>query len=758
MQQATTARKPVAVCTCALILISLSTAHGNPQYVLTRIANGGWMAGYGINDIGQVVGEVDTGGSGEAQAYLYSSGRTTLLGTLGGNFSIANALNNSGEVVGIATRSDGSADAFRYSGGAMLGLGLTQGGVEVGAEAEDINEVGQIVGRISTSSGLGHAFTRNGDGTMVNLGPWESASAINNAGQVAGSIGRRAAIYSGGVTTSLGPLLGNVNSTATDINNRGQVVGSFESAVGRRGFMYSAGQMIDIGSGYPLAVNDAGQAVGLSSSREEAVTFIGGHARDLRNFVVDTDGLISLGTAHGINALGQIVGSGRDFRNNAQAYILTPTSLFKPPPVPDDRPADRFPGVPQPVPSQKKGLIFITHGWNRSGEASIGWIDSLKQSIKSQLANLGRSGEWEVIAYHWESAADTGSLAPGVAASRAAEGGRTRIYEDLSKGGYDRLHFIGHSAGSWLIDGAADGLKNLLGEGISIQTTFLDAYVAGYKPSALGDSSDFAEHYLNKGDTFLTQTELPNAHNVDVTKLNPTPGKEESSTSGHQWPRIWYADTAASPATPSAHEYGFALSLAYSGQLPSRSVYPSGITVTLPGTTAAESLSRANASTEPNFGTTLNLPSIPQMTSTTGSVWMPDEETAKLATDSSGWITYLVTLDGPTNLLKLDYEFASDAEGFLTMYLDDHLVFEADERFAPDTLNTELLWLGEGFAPGLYSLAIRLDAYGGAESVLSVSNIQFSYIPEPTTMIVLGLVPILALSRQGRIRARRIAG
>ena len=48
----------------------------------------------------------------------------TDLGTLGGTFSRANAINASGEVVGVAGRADGTTQgAFLYSHGSMADIG-----------------------------------------------------------------------------------------------------------------------------------------------------------------------------------------------------------------------------------------------------------------------------------------------------------------------------------------------------------------------------------------------------------------------------------------------------------------------------------------------------------------------------------------------------------------------------------------------------------------------------------------------------------
>jgi len=150
-------------------------------------------AAYGINDAGQVVGDVSN------VPFIYSGGTFTYLPTFGGMFNIATAINAAGtQVVGFsntAANGDTTQHAFLYSNGTLTNLGTFGDYDESSANA--INDSGQIVGLcFSPNGGFGtnNAFIYE-DGTLTNLNSlipadsdWilEDATAINDSGQIAG--------------------------------------------------------------------------------------------------------------------------------------------------------------------------------------------------------------------------------------------------------------------------------------------------------------------------------------------------------------------------------------------------------------------------------------------------------------------------------------------------------------------------------------------------------------------------------------------
>jgi probable HAF family extracellular repeat protein len=147
------------------------------------------------------------------------------------------------------------------------------------SEAYSINDRGQVVGELEVQP-FSHAFLYS-SGTTRDLGtlgsdPSSSVDSINDHGQIVGSAAGHAFLYSDGKMRDLGTL-GGQSSTANCINNRGEVVGSSETANGGQvAFLYRGCQMLDLNtlitpnSGPPLAsatsINDAGQIVASAST------------------------------------------------------------------------------------------------------------------------------------------------------------------------------------------------------------------------------------------------------------------------------------------------------------------------------------------------------------------------------------------------------------------------------------------------------------------------------------------------------------
>jgi probable HAF family extracellular repeat protein len=249
-----------------------------------------------INDHGQAVGAYVPGGTGPRRAFLFDSalGTSLTLGTLGGQYTSPGEINNNGEVVGNATLpGDTVWHAFLYSNGTMTDLNVLTGYGTF--TARSINNSGDIVGETSGSSYLAFVYS---NGVMTNIGDLggsvTNTQDINDSGQVVGSsylsgdVVDHAFLYSNGVMTDIGVLIpGAVNSTATGINNNGDIVGQYYTGPGLSGlnpFLYSGGIMQNLnvllppGSGWTLLyardINDYGQIVGVGTINGENHGFL----------------------------------------------------------------------------------------------------------------------------------------------------------------------------------------------------------------------------------------------------------------------------------------------------------------------------------------------------------------------------------------------------------------------------------------------------------------------------------------------------
>lgn len=253
----------------------------------------------GINNLGHVVGNSLTGGQAAQHAFFYA-GKMVDLGTLGGLSSSASAINDADEVVGYSftpvagyslISGIAAVHAFLYSNGKMSDLGTLGGPTSAGA---GINAIGQVVGNSFTAAGSAqHGFLYT-NGQMNDLGTLGGINSIglgiNALGQtvgnsfVPGNNAFHAFIYSKGKMSDLGTLAG-PNSSANSINALGQVVGESDAASGNEhAYSWQSGAMIDLnglipsGSGWELtsatSISDGGEIVGSGTHNGQVHAFL----------------------------------------------------------------------------------------------------------------------------------------------------------------------------------------------------------------------------------------------------------------------------------------------------------------------------------------------------------------------------------------------------------------------------------------------------------------------------------------------------
>ena len=221
----------------AAVLTPATTATYEVQDLGT--VGGDWSEATGINDSGKVVGYSMTSGCFQ-DAFLYDASATPKmqdLGTLGGPYSEATGINDPGQVVGYSSRDYQSCShdcwrAFLYDERAtpkMQELGTLGGS----SRALDINKYGQAVGYSYVSGAGDRAFLKESGKPMKDLNDlippasgWTiyEATAINSNGKIAATgdkagVGRHALLLTPTSDSPPPPDSTNPDTTNPDTTN-----------------------------------------------------------------------------------------------------------------------------------------------------------------------------------------------------------------------------------------------------------------------------------------------------------------------------------------------------------------------------------------------------------------------------------------------------------------------------------------------------------------------------------------------------------
>lgn len=332
-----------------LMLLSVPGRYVNAetyQYLVTDLGTlgGPVSSAIDLDEAGLVVG-LSTVADANFHASLWNSGPIDL-GTIGADSqSMANAVNDFGQVVGISFNyGDLQVHAFHWVGGLLTPLG--------DFSPQGMNSAGLIVGHqtgFTADNLLVNRAVQWSWGVLADLGTlggnYSEAYAIDASGRIVGQsflpddMTVRACLWVGGMPHDLGTLAGTAGakSSAADINEHGQIVGWSETAAGfPHGCLFqidSGGSVVsrtDIGVlgnnfSYAYGVNAAGVIVGCSDSR--AFRWQNGLMEDI-NDLIPSGTEWTLARASAINNSGLIVGEGVRF-GFQRAVMLTPVSCLK---------------------------------------------------------------------------------------------------------------------------------------------------------------------------------------------------------------------------------------------------------------------------------------------------------------------------------------------------------------------------------------------------------------------------------------------
>lgn len=270
-----------------------------------------------INNCGAVVGQ---GGESKTKAVLSIQGHLWDLGSLGGSTGVAEDINDNGVIVGFSEDEQSTDRPFIWKNGVMSALsGIVSG------YAYAINDHDQVVGVYRDQSGYNGFLWDNGTVTPISR-PLNSTSitprAINNLGQVVGDVnmgtlGYQAFFWENGFTTLL-PSLAGSDTSATDINDLGDIVGSSDVSGRPHAVLWKDGVIQDLfetlpdtSKGDASALNNDGVIVGYVDDvgmSDKAYVFAEGEIKILEGVIAE--GPFRTSWANDINDRGEILGVG----------------------------------------------------------------------------------------------------------------------------------------------------------------------------------------------------------------------------------------------------------------------------------------------------------------------------------------------------------------------------------------------------------------------------------------------------------------
>ncbi len=348
-------RLKLSVCFFAITNILFLTginAYAITEYTTTDLGTligSSYSRASDINDFGQVVGYSGVMSKGLYHAFLWEDGTMKNLGTLDGvSNSGASAINNSGQVVGYSGASSTLHHAVLWEDDKITDLGFLKGGSSY-RSASDINNSGHVVGY---SGGTAFLWKNEEEGMVEIDHPdnlWFYSHAINDSGQVVGRFCEPsyfrpneyyAFLWEDGIMKNISSLEGGLYTSASDINNSGQIVGLFGGPNAYYAFLWEDDVIQNLGfleghnSSGASDINDFGQVVGVSrKSGGEASAFLweDGTMYDL-NDLLPSGSDWQLDVANAINNNGQIIGNGW-INGQEHAFLMTPITQPIPEPT-----------------------------------------------------------------------------------------------------------------------------------------------------------------------------------------------------------------------------------------------------------------------------------------------------------------------------------------------------------------------------------------------------------------------------------------
>lgn len=303
-----------------------------------------------INNNGVAVGEALLPGDAVSHAVLWKGGVATDLGAVSGS-SAANAINDAEQIVGWSDTS-GYRTCLLWENGAWTDIGadMNAAGPVIGW---DINAGGTVVGQASLNGGFAKGFVWEGPGTGRIAGTVDGYNGSANLG-----------VNDDGVTAGHGFFFGDPDrammgvpndkggydaydiappgytfSIASDVNNRGLVVGYADVVIGpwqaaiftldRNDPVELLGTLPDLENSEAYGVNEDGVIVGSAWDNDlvlppRAFIYFDGAMHDLNDYLEQGQSdWIQLYSAEAINDNNEIVGYGLAAGGEIRGFVMT---------------------------------------------------------------------------------------------------------------------------------------------------------------------------------------------------------------------------------------------------------------------------------------------------------------------------------------------------------------------------------------------------------------------------------------------------
>ncbi len=425
--------------------------------------------------------------------------------------------------------------------------------------------------------------------------------------------------------------------------------------------------------------------------------------------------------------------------------------------------------TPENIPaSRAPNLVVLVHGCcTDESDIDTTW-NTLRDILYDATVSHRASSSWEFVVSDWhERSSLVTPFAWNNALANAYDQGAL-LGARIAAGNYQYVHLIGHSAGANVLASAIRAIRQQHPtDGPVIHATFLDAFAPRGAAKLYGEglsARDFGEQYVRTGDLPMTGESLTHAYNFDVTDVSPL---GLSLSEGHHFPIDFYHTSTAEAggtafgyplsfestnvATPSTH-YAHT-----TGDLQTRWGLARGTTCRLTSRTECAAFTLPLYKTGTSFGRfetsliTGGLSAIQK--SLTGLVELlqsadPETLLARMHTGSPVWFSVPITSTELYNVMTFDFDFVSEAgsEGVLTVWVDDTLVYKADERYhTAGTTTSPHIPLGD-LAPGRHTLAFRLDAHTETPASVLVGGIELGRVTEEVVVDTTAPTPPTSLS------------